>query len=109
MGLVEGPLEERPWFKRWVGLAGAVGVEVVGGAIRVVVVLFRVGVEVVVVVVVVVEVGLGGPALDEGCAFRPPAAPLGFLTVVLRGVTSLPPGITGRAEVVPLARVPTLL
>lgn len=62
MGLVEGPLEARPWFKRWVGLVDVV----VSGGTRVVAVLFTVEVVVVAVAVVVMEIGLGGTALDEG-------------------------------------------
>lgn len=62
MGLVEGPLEARPWFMRWVGLADVV----IDGGTWVVAVLFTEEVVVVEVVVVVMEIGLGGTALDEG-------------------------------------------
>lgn len=60
MGLVEGPLDARPWFKRWVGLVDVV----ISGGTWVVAVLFTV--VVVAAVVVVMEIGLGGTALDEG-------------------------------------------
>lgn len=76
---------------------------VIGGGTWVVAVLLTVEVVVVAVVVVVMETGLGGTALDEGYTFRLPPG-LGFLTVVLRGVTSFSPGIA-----VPFPRVPTLL
>lgn len=80
----------------------------VGWAAWVVVVLV-----IIVVVVVLVVVVLGGPARAEGDAFRLPPSPLGFRTVVLRGVTSFPPGGAGLvarvAVVVLVNRVPTLL
>lgn len=107
VGLVEGPLEERPWFQRGLGLEGDARVEV-GWAAWVVV-----GLAVIVMVVVLVVVVLGGPARAEGDAFLLPTSPLGFRTVVLRGVTSFAPGGTGlvaRVAVVVLAtRVPTRL
>lgn len=59
---------------------------------------------------VLIAVVLGGPAREE---FRFPISPLGFRTVVLRGVTSFPPGGAGlvaRVVAVELVTlVPTLL
>lgn len=68
---------------------------------------------VIVVVVVLEVVVLGGPAREEGDVFLLPPSPLGFRTVVLRGVTSFAPGWTGLvarvAVVVLVTRVPTRL
>lgn len=107
-----GPLAERPWFQREVGLAGTDGWEV-GGCTLVAIFTVVVVVVDVVVLTVVAEVWPGFAL--EG-ALRPLLELLLFLTV-LRGVTSLPLGggvsrvarVVVAVPAVPLMWVPTRL